>query len=177
MRPMAEEPRYQQGHCFTAADVLLAYAKGARETREAPALPSNDLIDRAAEAYVKSVNPVRMPASAQPVAWRVDVRVPDGQPWTAVVMNRQLAEAAAFDRLPGSTASITPLYEAPPAAAVLAEISITTDDVTRVRKAADALAHYASEFILAGTQARWREEAAGMRDLADRLERARAAST
>lgn len=180
---MAEEPRHQQGHCFTAADVLLAYISGARDTRDVfmpygSGAPGDELINRAADAYVKSVNPVRLPLSAQPVAWRVDVRIPDGQPWSTVVSSREFAEAAANDRLPGAVASITPLYEAPPSVAdLVAEISITTDDVTRVRKTADALAHYGSVCPHATTKARWRAEAEEMRALAERLERGRLATT
>lgn len=54
---------YKQGHVYTAADIRDAYEAGARDCRENGGDPTDHLIERASDAYVKLVHPLE-PVSA-----------------------------------------------------------------------------------------------------------------
>lgn len=49
---------YKQNHAYTAADIRAAFEAGCRETRENGGCPSDFLIERASDAYVKLVHPL-----------------------------------------------------------------------------------------------------------------------
>jgi len=49
---------YVQGHFYTCAEVVEAYIAGARDCRDNGGNPSDHIIQRAADAYVKLVHPV-----------------------------------------------------------------------------------------------------------------------
>lgn len=62
-----EPTTFAQGQPFTDADVLTAYTTGAREARDtAIGPPPDDLIDRAADAYVKRVHLERADGGVDP---------------------------------------------------------------------------------------------------------------
>ena len=52
---------FTQGHAFTTADLYAAYVWGASEARDNTHPPSDDLLYKAADAYVKSVHPLSSP--------------------------------------------------------------------------------------------------------------------
>ena len=51
-------PPYKQDHFYTCSEIAEAYIAGARDCRDNGGQPSDELIHRAADAYVKSVHPV-----------------------------------------------------------------------------------------------------------------------
>lgn len=54
---------YVQGHVYRASDIRAAYEAGARDCRANGGNPSDHLIERASDAYLKSVHPmVKVPA-------------------------------------------------------------------------------------------------------------------
>jgi hypothetical protein len=61
-------PAYRQCHFYTCSEVAQAYIAGARDCRENGGNPTDALITRAADAYVKSVHPLDVPALASELA-------------------------------------------------------------------------------------------------------------